>query len=144
MPEVDPHSRRIAASLAHRVEAGADATRIAREIVTALAGIEANLSPIIGKGGVVALYRRSLHLVGPIHPGLAGSDSSRADIDLAALEALLAGQSAADAAEAGAALLQAFSDLLVSLVGLSLGSRLLQSVWENFPLVPPATDTTSP
>lgn len=144
MPEANRHSHRIAASLANRIENGADAAHIAGVIAAAMTGIAANLSPIIGNGGVVALYRRSCHLLVPLHPWLATSDSTRAEIDTAGLKSLLAKQSTADAAQAGGALLQTFSDVLVSLVGAPLGDRLLQPVWESFPIVPLATNTTSP
>ncbi|HEY4957625.1 MAG TPA: hypothetical protein VII31_07410 [Caldimonas sp.] len=134
--------RRIAAALARKVQAGADAIEIAGTVTAAVTGVAASLSPIIGRGGVVALFRRSLHLVGPAYPWLGSSDNSRSEIDAQALGALLAERGAADAAVAGGALLQTFSDLLVSLVGASLGYRLLQPAWETLSIDPALPDTS--
>ncbi|MET1078424.1 MAG: hypothetical protein ABWY06_10445 [Pseudomonas sp.] len=105
--------------------------------------IEAALSPIIGPGGVVALYKRSLHLAGASHPWLVDSlKQSAVGLDLASLETAFAAQSAASAAVAGAALLQTFHQLLVSLIGPSLTERLLRGVWENSSNGPFAQDTS--
>jgi hypothetical protein len=142
MPKENQDSRRIAAALAQTVDEGNDAVQIADMIAAAMRGIAVNLSPIIGKGGVAALYRRTLHLVGPAHPWLVSSDSSRTEIDAIALGALLAERSAAEAAKAGGTLLQTFSDVLVSLVGDSLGYRLLQPVWDSFPVSHALPDTS--
>ena len=129
MPQENHGTHRIAATLARQREEGADAGQIAAAVTTAMGAIETNLRPIIGKGGVVAMYRRSLLLVASSQPWLTGSDSSSNEIDLAALRSLLAERGAADAAQAGAALLQTFFDLLDSLVGKSLSERLLRNVW---------------
>jgi hypothetical protein len=129
MPQENQDRQPIFEALRRRSEEGADAAQIAAVVATAMAAIETHLKPIIGKGGVVAMYRRSLLLVSSSHPWLTASDSSRNEIDLDALRALLAARGAADAASAGGALLQTFCDLLASLVGSSLSDRLLRNVW---------------
>jgi hypothetical protein len=105
--------------------------------------IEATLTPIIGSKGVVALYQRSLHLVAKTHPWLAGAhDPAQAAIDLAALQSVVAQQSAADAALGSNALLQTFQQLLGSLIGAALTDRLLRTVWDNTSRGTPAQDIT--
>jgi len=131
MPQENPDRQHIAAALTRKAEDGADARQIAAAVTTAMGAIETSLKPIIGKGGVVAMYRRSLLLVGSSHSWLTGSDSTRNAIDLAALRSLLAQRGASDAASAGGALLQTFCDLLASLVGNSLSERLLRNVWAD-------------
>jgi hypothetical protein len=94
--------------------------------------ISGALSPVIGAGGVIALYRRSLHLSRAAYPWLttAPDDRSMAG-ELAALLALLQQQSREDAIAAGRSMLRTFNDLLISLIGRSLTEHLLASVWDN-------------
>lgn len=107
--------------------------QIADVIVSTLQDIDAALSPVIGKGGVGALYKRSLYLVAAAHPSLAGlHDGAPTALDMAALKSALALQSGGDVANAGGALLQAFYELLASLVGPSLTDRLLRPTWAKF------------
>ena len=130
MAQENQDRQHIAEALARRTES-ADAGQIAAVVTTAMGAIETSLSPIIGGGGVVAMYRRSLLLARASHPWLTSSDSTRNEIDLGALRSLLAGQDAAGATSAGGALLQTFCDLLASLVGNSLSERLLCKVWAD-------------
>jgi hypothetical protein len=128
-----PESSLIATTLASRAGKGAGAAQIADAIVSTWQLIDAALSPIIGHGGVAALYKRSLHLTGRVHPWLAGThDGVATTMDLAALKSVLARQSGADAAAGGGAVLQQFRELLVGLVGPALTDQLLHSVWKNF------------
>ncbi len=111
-----------------RSDAGID------EVVAAIMAIwlesAAALDPIIGERGVAALLNRSLKLVSASHPWLAAGRGGALDaVDPAALEAALLLRPSAEAADGGAALFQAFRDLLVSLVGTALTTRLLHSVW---------------
>ena len=110
----------------------ADAARIADTIAAAWHQIDAVLDPIIGRRGVAALYHRSLHLTSPAHPWLAGTNAEvQSSVDLAPLESALARQSSMDAAAGGGAVLQAFHELLVTLIGPSLTEQLLGSVWAD-------------
>jgi hypothetical protein len=130
------------------VETGADAASIADEIIATLRQLEAALLPIIGRGGVVALYERSLHLSSPAHPWLspanegvqnplAGtSDNAPTPVDLAILRSLLAKQSSARAAAGGGAFLRKFYDLLTGLVGPSLTERLVRSAADSSRALP--------
>jgi hypothetical protein len=136
-------SRSPVATLTRRVEAGATATQIADAMVSAWQEIDVALSPLIGKGGVAALYKRTLFLTTPAHPWLAGiHEGTTAAIDLWALKSVIAKQSGVVAAAGGGALLQTFYELLTSLVGPSLTERLLRSVWTNSLSGQPAQDTS--
>ncbi|WP_457096712.1 hypothetical protein [Lysobacter sp. P5_B9] len=132
-------SQRIAAALARRAET---AGQVADTMVSTWQDIDAVLSPIIGQLGVAMLYKRSLYLIGPAHPWLAGMhEGKQASVDLAALKSAFAQQSSsANAAAAGGAFLHTFHDLLSSLVGPSLTERLLRSAWAHFSSGPPAQD----
>ncbi|MBC7956475.1 MAG: hypothetical protein H7Y33_11480 [Cytophagales bacterium] len=131
--------------MAHRVGTNADASQIADAIGAVWHDLDLALSPVLGRRGVAALYKRSLHLNLAAYPWLAqmheGVDSALA-IDVAPLHAMLAIQSDADAAETGAALIHTFTELLATLIGDSLSERLLDSVWDlQSAGGPPAQDT---
>jgi hypothetical protein len=91
------------------------------------------LCPVIGRGGVDALYRRSLHLTSRTYPWLGGTEGGgQTPMDLAGLEAVLAAQEAANAASGGDALVQTFCDLLAAVIGPSLTARLLRRIDSRF------------
>jgi hypothetical protein len=136
-------SGRIAQSLAHRAEVGADAAQIADTVVATWQAIDIALSPIIGHGSIVVLYMRSLCLMVQPHPWLTSvCESVHIDMDLDALRTVLAGQDSALAATVGGELLQTFYELLASLVGPSLTEQLLRPVWASFSSGTPAQDIT--
>lgn len=107
--------------------------------------IEQALHPVLGKGGVAGLYRRSLHLAAAQHPWLdvdtPGLDAR--NLDPGALRATLAQQSTADARAGAAGFLRQFNALLSSLVGPSLTARLLRPVWGGDPQDVNEQDTRS-
>ena len=123
-------SRRPTATLAHAVENGAGAAEISAAVFSMLEAITAVLAPVIGRGGVDALFKRSLHLTGRSHPWLAqASKGVLTAVDLAGVKTLFAEQSSADAAAGGGLLLQTFHDLLSRLIGPSLTERLLGPIF---------------
>ena len=133
----------VAAFLTRRVRDGADSRQIAEAIAATCLAIDGALSPIIGHRGVAALYKRSLHVTARTHAWLAGAqEGPPGSMDVPTLTPLLAQQTSAEAAAAGALLLQTFYDLLATLVGPSLTERLLHSVWATFLSGPSAQDTT--
>ncbi len=135
---------RITAFLEGTVSSGASSQEVAEAVITAFGGIEYELMPIVGQRGVAALYKRAVHLARPSHPWLPpAAEGIAATMDLAALRTALAQQRAADAAAAGARLLQTFYGLLSSLIGPSLTERLLRAVWATFLGEPPARDNTT-
>ena len=138
MSSAIPEGRPITAPLAYRVPPGADAAQIASAVVGLWHEIDDALTPIVGAGGVVALYQRSLHLTASNHPWLAVKANGG---EPANLQTLLARQSPADAAAGGSAFLHTFHTLLVSLVGPSLTERLLRPVWASPSSGPPPQDS---
>jgi len=130
--------------LAIRIDADAGAAQIAAAVLAIWEEIDDALTPIVGPLGVVALYRRTVHLVAAQYPWLAGRDEGvLTDTDPAVLKSVLAQRSSAEAAAGGSAFLDTFHELLASLIGPSLTARLLRSVWEP-PSSGAATQDTSP
>jgi hypothetical protein len=136
-------SRAIEAPLGNRVSAGADAAQIAAAVGVLWQEIETALAPILGQQGVAALFGRSLHLTGLRYTWMVSRREGVPSVmDLTTLKAAFSRQSSAEAAAAGSALLQAFYELLSSLVGPSLTERLLRSIWEQPISGSPAQDTS--
>lgn len=139
MSTLSEESRQIVASLAHRAGPNADTATTAHAIISTLQGMDAALTPIIGHQGVVALFRRSLHLCISRHPRLTGTyDSVPGSLDLTGLKAVLNEQSEAEVFFFGEVLLITFYELLTTLIGPALTARLLRSAWE-----PSLSDTPS-
>jgi hypothetical protein len=136
-------ARRIQATIADLAAVTTDAERIAAVTASTWREIHAVLSPVIGPGGVAALYQRALYVTRPAYPSLtlAHEDPLRAG-DFAALQLVLAEQTAEQIAAANGALLEAFCDLLGNLIGISLTERLLRSV-RNLPGPDPAPPDSS-
>jgi hypothetical protein len=134
----------ISAFLAGTTANGTSSMGVAEAVVSAFERIDQALSPIIGKRGVAALYKRTTHLTSRTHSWLpVPIEGVPTTMDLAALQACLAGQGAADAVAAGSLLLKTFHELLTSLIGPLLTARLLRPVWATFLSGPSAKDTLS-
>ncbi|MDO8420212.1 MAG: hypothetical protein Q7S90_09260 [Rubrivivax sp.] len=128
--------------LAGRLVGGENVGQVADTIVALWLEIDQALHPIIGHRGVAALYNRSLKLTGAAYPWLAASHQHLLTAaDLAALRTALVQREAGDAAASGSALFHTFHDLLASLVGASLTTQLLGSVWARPAVASPAQDT---
>jgi hypothetical protein len=131
-------ARRIQATIADLAAIDADAQRIAEVAASTWREIYSVLSPVIGPGGVSALYQRSLYMTRTAHPCLAAvRDDALRPGEFSALQQVLSQQSAAQVAAANGALLQTFCDLLGNLISVSLTERLLRSV-HNLPSGAPA------
>ncbi|MFI8614295.1 hypothetical protein ACIGHN_02165 [Acidovorax sp. NPDC077693] len=91
------------------------------------------LTPILGRRGVAALYRRTLDVAGCRHPCLLYAHESDEHTSFEPLRRLLEQQSADAATAASEASLQTLHELLDSLIGTNLTQRLLGSL--SFPLV---------
>jgi hypothetical protein len=103
-----------------------DTHQSAQRAMLAWRRMEESVAPVIGAGGVCAIYRRSLACARRAYPWLPvvhGSSCSR--IELASLCEALARQPASEASSADAMLQQTFGELLASLVGSRLANRLL-------------------
>jgi hypothetical protein len=113
---------------------GEDARQVADAAVAQWRAIDAALSPIIGRRGVAALYKRTVHLASAERPWLAAAyRGPLGPVDADALHAALALQTRARAAEASEAMAGIFRALLSSLIGAALTEHLL----------PPAQPRTS-
>ena len=141
-PMDNPDMALIATPLAHRAGAGAGATQVAQAVGALLQEIDRVLCPIIGKGGVLALLQRSVHLSAVQYPWLPTGlgAGGLAGVDATVLTAVLARQDAVQALACGDALLTTFHGLLTSLIGASLTERLLRPVWGTPPMSAPAQD----
>jgi hypothetical protein len=119
-------------ALRHQSAQGADAASISETAVSTWRRVDAALSPIIGRSGVMALFRRSVFLTVGAYPWMVAvtAGDSRHD-GLALLEQASSQQTGAVAAAANCALLQTFCDLLGGLIGAPLTERLLQSAWHG-------------
>jgi len=114
--------------------AATDSHWSARRAMLAWRRMEEVVAPIIGAGGVGAIYGRSLACARRAYPWLPvvhGFPCRR--IELASLCDALAGQPAAEASSADAMLQEAFGELLASLVGSRLANRLLGLTFEASP-----------
>jgi hypothetical protein len=126
-------ARRIQATIADLAAINADAERIAEVAATTWREIYAVLSPVIGPGGVTALYERSLHVTRATYPFVAAvREDTLHPGEFAALQMVLSQQTSTQVAAANGALLQTFCDHLANLIGFSLTERLLRSV-RNLP-----------
>lgn len=121
---------------------GVDAATVAATALADWRKVEAQLSPIIGKVGMSALFKRSIHLSSGSFPWLSAAfDNGGPDAAaFTALHDLLLKQTVADAAAANALVLQTFSDLLYSLIGGALTARIMEPADRARPGGPPLQD----
>lgn len=112
---------------------GADATVIAAAAQRLCEQLAQHVTPLIGGLGVAAIYGRSLHLTQRQFPALATIPASG---DLGGLFAdgrrSLEHQEPAVAAAAAVAVLVTFTDVLASLIGENLTTRLVRETWPDF------------
>ncbi|MCY7305241.1 MAG: hypothetical protein LH632_03650 [Rhodoferax sp.] len=104
----------------------------ARVAITQWRQMAERLEPVIGARGVDALFGRALHLTTKKFPWLATNAALGNSADaLAQLAARFDGQEASVAADAGAALLLTFTELLANMIGEPLTGRLLGALWNQ-------------
>ncbi|MEJ8837390.1 hypothetical protein [Ramlibacter sp. AN1133] len=109
--------------------------------VAAWEEIGTRLAPVLGRRGVAALYRRSVHLTLARYPWLAPAYEAPTQVaDLAALHAALEAQDAPVAEAASAELLANFRALLITLIGDTLTARLLAPPPPGSPDADPAKE----
>jgi hypothetical protein len=120
---------RIQATIADLAAITDDAKHIAEVAAATWREILAVLAPVIGPGGVSALYQRSLYVTRTAYPWLAAvHEDPLRPAEFAALQMVLSQQTSAQVVAANGVLLQTFCDVLSSLIGNSLTERLLRSV----------------
>ena len=106
--------------------------KVADVAVSLLEQMATQIISIVGEGGFNSLYARSVFLTQSTFPWLtAGSLSPQADHRFAALKTSLEGQMPAQASAASSQLLLTFTDILASLIGEQLTTRILRSAWGN-------------
>jgi len=127
-------ARPLVIALERLLRQDSDPAQVAAAFVAVWRSVDAALGPMLGPQGVAAMHRRSLAQASRAHPWLPLPAVVDADPDLPSLQASLAAQPVAETFAAASAFLQAFHDLLASLVGPSLTGRLLGAV-----LDPPAS-----
>ncbi|MEQ6342457.1 MAG: hypothetical protein M3A44_12620 [Gammaproteobacteria bacterium] len=85
---------------------------------------------IVGEGGLNSLYARSVFIAQSTFPWLeAIALSPQTDHRFAALKMCLEGQPSAQASAANTLLLITFTDIVASLIGEQLTTRILRSAW---------------
>ncbi len=110
-------------------EIDTSAAELAAESVARWRQIDVALTPIIGRRGIVAIYKKALNLTHADFPWLATMSEDDTFFDnFTSLQAALAQQTSAVIMAANLSLHRAFNKLLVSLIGESLSERLLQSI----------------
>lgn len=120
----------------HALRASADTEAspgvIAEASVRALDSLFSQLEPLVGVQGARALYARSLHVTRafqwPVQNEI--SPPPREEL-LHVVDTHLGALTPQDARRASEALLHAFADLLLSLIGEPLTLRLLRSAWDD-------------
>jgi hypothetical protein len=99
------------------------------------------LISIIGEGGFMPLYARSLRLACKQYPWLAQEGKAPSGNELfTPLKERLQAQDIAQAHEASLALFNIFLDLMASLIGEELTIRILHSAWSRETSETPAKD----
>jgi hypothetical protein len=110
-------------------EIDTSAPELAAESVARWRQIDVALTPIIGRRGIVAIYKKALNLTHVDFPWLTAVSEEDTSFDnFASLQAALAQQTCAVIMAANLTLHRSFNKLLVSLIGESLSERLLQSI----------------
>ena len=137
-------SQRFTVALVRRLEHGATSADLAQTTTEIWRGIDVALSPIIGRRGVGALFRRSVHVAMQRHDWLAQLYTDTLEFpDLASLASTLEQQPADKAASGGGALIDTFHMLLIGLIGASLTERLFRAVWAIVSANHPPQDTSA-
>ena len=89
--------------------------------------IDQAMRPMIGKGGIEALFHRSIEFTTASYPWLSAvSNDAYSAVDLDLLQRVLSEQDTRHLADASDTLLVHFHYLLTNLIGLSLTDRLLR------------------
>ena len=121
---------------------GAQIGEIAESMVSTWHDIDAALGSIIGKGGVVALYKSSVHVTSAAHPWLADlAGGIPATADLGALKAALTKPGATRASAGADALLLKFRELPPPPLGPGINRAPFGPIWATILSGAPERDT---
>ncbi len=121
-------------TLAQSAGEGSNARTVAEVAHSTWCEVTTHLAPVIGAGGVDALFHRSLHITRRSFPWLAvnGHNGNSAALFASITTSLASGDPDA-AIEASSEFLLNFIELLTSLIGNSLTDRLLGPVFKLSP-----------
>jgi hypothetical protein len=126
----DERQQMIVAVLAPRSEGFADSAAIAGRALWSWEQVALQLTPLIGETGFQSLYARAVHLTIPHCAGLVPvMQFQSVDALLQKLKKNIETLPPADAAHVSNLLLDTFTELLATLIGESLTSRILRSAW---------------
>ena len=107
--------------------------RVAAASITLWEQMASQIIMIVGEDGFNSLYARSLFLSQRTFPWLAApSLPPNTDQRFAELKMSLEGQAPAQASEANSLLLITFTDILASLIGEQLTTRILRLAWGHW------------
>lgn len=107
---------------------GASIKQVAESALTTWRDIDTHLSPIVGAGGVAALFKRSLYLTSKDYPCLRRPLALFQPAEYNLLYLALLAQERSEAIAVNGAILHTFSRLLAGLIGVQLTQRLLLSI----------------
>ena len=111
---------------------GPDIHDVRQPTITHWRQIAERLEPVIGAGGVDALFARALHLTSRRFPWLATNAALGNSAEtLAQLAVRFESQEVSVAAAAGDLLLLTFTGLLANMIGEPLTGRLLGALWKQ-------------
>jgi hypothetical protein len=130
--EIAPLRQLAGRVLMHQAGPDADAAAVAAAARRAYDDLVRILAPLIGQVGIDALAARAVHLAQREYPWLAKTrDPEQAEGPLTHVSISLEQQDPALATEAAAAVLAAFTGLLVTMIGEPLTARLMRQAWPD-------------
>lgn len=116
--------------LAPRPGGGAESRAIAARALWSWEQMVVHVQPLIGEAGFLALYARTVHLAIPRISGLTPvQQTATVGAVFAQLKADIEAFTPVEATQASNMLLNTFTDLLSTMIGESLTSRILRSAW---------------
>jgi len=129
--------------LARQAGTGADAPAVAAAARRLCKDFAQRLTPLIGDGGVAAIYGRSLQLAERRFPGFAPARSSGQDGDpFTHVQHFVEHQDPVVAIRAAVTVLAIASEVLASFIGETLTRLLLHETWpDEFDRIPPELTT---
>ena len=129
--------------LGRQAGTGADAPAVAAAARRLSEDFARHLTPLIGDGGVAAIYGRSLQLAERRFPGLAPARAFRQDGEpFTHVQHFLEQQDPVVATRAAVTVLALASEVLASFIGETLTRLLLHEAWpDQFDRIPPEPTT---
>ncbi|HEY0061697.1 MAG TPA: hypothetical protein VGC21_06230 [Telluria sp.] len=116
--------------LTQKAGCAADPDALADQVLWLWEQVAFHLTPLIGVSGFQTLYARALHLAAPECPGFSVLQPGKPiDLLFQTLKEDLRALSPDMAESCGNALLNTFTDLVESMIGVALMAQILRSAW---------------